>query len=136
MGKLCAVTSCLLLAVGAVTAQTAQNQSERLLPQWLTGIIAVVGFLFLTFVGFLVKKAWCEEPSRRKETVRENDFIETNDNNYETSLDLDQVRRKRTESVREDNTYETHLDLVRSKEHENAYDNLVTDVPEEKATAM
>uniref|UniRef100_A0A8C2WGL5 Uncharacterized protein n=1 Tax=Cyclopterus lumpus TaxID=8103 RepID=A0A8C2WGL5_CYCLU len=38
--------------------------SERLLPQWLTGIIAVAGFLFLTFVGLLVKKAWCEEPSR------------------------------------------------------------------------
>lgn len=38
--------------------------SERLLPQWLTGIIAVSIFLFLSFVVFLVKKAWCEEPSR------------------------------------------------------------------------
>uniref|UniRef100_A0A3Q0RCU9 Uncharacterized protein n=1 Tax=Amphilophus citrinellus TaxID=61819 RepID=A0A3Q0RCU9_AMPCI len=43
----------LLLAVGAVTAQT------RPLPQWLTGIIAISGFLFLAFVAILVKKAWC-----------------------------------------------------------------------------
>lgn len=42
----------------------AQTQNERLLPQWLTGIIAVSIFLFLVFVGVLVNKAWCEESSR------------------------------------------------------------------------
>uniref|UniRef100_A0A8K9UZ67 Uncharacterized protein n=1 Tax=Oncorhynchus mykiss TaxID=8022 RepID=A0A8K9UZ67_ONCMY len=31
---------------------------DRTLPQWLTGIIAVVVFLFLIFVAFLVNKAW------------------------------------------------------------------------------
>lgn len=36
----------------------------RALPQWLTGIIAVSGFLFLTFVFFLVKNAWCDNSSR------------------------------------------------------------------------
>uniref|UniRef100_A0A8D3DIE1 Uncharacterized protein n=1 Tax=Scophthalmus maximus TaxID=52904 RepID=A0A8D3DIE1_SCOMX len=35
--------------------------SDRLLPQWLTGVIALSCFLFLTFVGVLVKKAWCGE---------------------------------------------------------------------------
>ncbi|TNN65765.1 Proximal tubules-expressed gene protein [Liparis tanakae] len=87
MGKLCAVISCLLLSVAAVTAQGAQ--SERLLPQWLTGILAVTGFLFLTFVAFLVKKAWCEEPSRKKttmESVEEKDYV--NKNTYDTSLEM------------------------------------------------
>uniref|UniRef100_A0A8C7WTS9 Uncharacterized protein n=1 Tax=Oryzias sinensis TaxID=183150 RepID=A0A8C7WTS9_9TELE len=34
---------------------------ERLLPQWLTGLIAVSGFLLLTFIAFVVKKVWCEK---------------------------------------------------------------------------
>lgn len=36
-----------------------RTQAERALPQWLTGLIAVTGFLFLTFVAFLVNRAWC-----------------------------------------------------------------------------
>ncbi|XP_010782009.1 PDZK1-interacting protein 1 [Notothenia coriiceps] len=67
MGKVCAAVCCLLLSVAAVAAQTAQ--SDRALPQWLTGIMALCGFLFLSFVGFLVKKAWCEEP-RSEESYR------------------------------------------------------------------
>lgn len=35
------------------------DHAERALPQWLTGIIAVAGFLFLGFIVFLVNKAWC-----------------------------------------------------------------------------
>uniref|UniRef100_A0A667XIS0 PDZK1-interacting protein 1 n=1 Tax=Myripristis murdjan TaxID=586833 RepID=A0A667XIS0_9TELE len=42
----------------------------RLLPQWLTGIIAVVAFLFLTFVVFLVNKAWCQTPRFMSGTSR------------------------------------------------------------------
>ncbi|XP_035863542.1 PDZK1-interacting protein 1 isoform X2 [Sander lucioperca] len=114
MGKLCELISCLLLSVSVVTAQTAQTgTSERLLPQWLTGLIAVTGFLFLTFVVLLVQKAWCEEPITRKSAV---------------------------ESVRRDdvdgNAYETSLDMVRSKEDENAYENLAMDGPEDKVTSM
>ncbi|XP_033996814.1 PDZK1-interacting protein 1 isoform X1 [Trematomus bernacchii] len=126
MGKVCAAVCCLLLSVAAVTAQTAQ--SERALPQWLTGIMALCGFLFLSFVGILVKKAWCEEPrseksfrslvelTRKKSTVksvRENDYVMT-----------------------EENAYETSLDMVRSKEERNAYDNVVMDSTDDKLTAM
>ncbi|XP_026200630.1 PDZK1-interacting protein 1 [Anabas testudineus] len=117
MRKLSAVISCWSLIVGAVMAQTDQAQtSDRLLPQWLTGIIAVSGFLFLTFVGFLVKKAWCEESSRGNTTVeseRENQSVMTNGNTMETSLEM-----------------------VRSKEDVNTYDNLVIDSSEDKVTAM
>ncbi|KAM9358185.1 PDZK1-interacting protein 1 [Symphorus nematophorus] len=115
MEKLPAVTSCLFLAIAAVTAQTAQTVSERPLPQWLTGIIAVSAFLFLAFVSFLVKKAWCEEPSRKTpgESVRENESM-----------------------VTDRNTYETTLDMVRSKENANAYDNRVLDSTDVKVTSM
>ncbi|XP_056271068.1 PDZK1-interacting protein 1 [Pseudoliparis swirei] len=139
MGKLCAVISCLLLSVGAVTAQGAQTQnSERLLPQWLTGILAVTGFLFLTFVGFLVKKAWCEEPSRKKTTmelVGVNEFV--NKNTSENSLDM--ARKKTTmESVEEDeyvneNNYDTSLEMRRDNMNVN---DSVIDVTVDKATVM
>ncbi|KAK5869244.1 hypothetical protein PBY51_023978 [Eleginops maclovinus] len=114
MGKVCAGVSCLLLSVAAVSAQKAQG--ERALPQWLTGIIAVCGFLFLSFVVFLVKKAWCEEPSRKKTTVKS-----VRENVYEMT---------------EENTYETSLNMVRSKEDKNAYDNVVMDNTDDKLTAM
>ncbi|KAK2835074.1 hypothetical protein Q5P01_015558 [Channa striata] len=118
MEKLAALVSCWLLVVGAVTAQTAQTQiSERPLPQWLTGIIAVTGFLFLTFVGFLVKKAWCEESSRSRggkieDSGTNTDFVISNGNPYETGLDM-----------------------VRSKEDNDAYD-VVSDNLVDKVTAM
>lgn len=35
-----------------------------MLPQWLTGIIAISIFLFLAFVTFLVNRAWCGKSSR------------------------------------------------------------------------
>ncbi|XP_030289206.1 PDZK1-interacting protein 1 [Sparus aurata] len=116
MEKLSAVISCLLLTVAAVTAQAGQSKaSERPLPQWLTGIIAVSGFLFLAFVSILVKKAWCDS-SREKVSVdseKQNEFIMTNGN-----------------------TYDTQLSAVRSQEYRNAYDNLVIDSTDDKVTAM
>ncbi|KAM7011932.1 PDZK1-interacting protein 1 [Tautogolabrus adspersus] len=136
MEKLGALISCLLMTVGAVTAQTVQP-SERLLPQWLTGIIALVGFLFLTFVVFLVKKAWCGESGRRKssaEAVTENDLVMTEENVYETSLDL--VRRKTEEESETENTYDITLDLVRNKDDMNAFNNHAFENTEDKVTSM
>lgn len=49
---------------------SAHTETERVLPQWLTGIIAVSIFLFLAFVTFLVNRAWCRESSR---SVRRSD---------------------------------------------------------------
>ncbi|XP_034438395.1 PDZK1-interacting protein 1 isoform X3 [Hippoglossus hippoglossus] len=112
MDKVSQMISCLLLIVGAVTAETDQNLSaERLLPQWLVGIIAVAVFLFLSFVALLVKKAWCEESNRTK-SERESDLVLTNRNTYDTSLDT-----------------------VRSKDV-NVYDNLEIDSSDDKVTPM
>ncbi|XP_041792122.1 PDZK1-interacting protein 1 [Chelmon rostratus] len=117
MERRCAVVSCLLLTVAAATAQTGGTQiNERLLPQWLTGIIAVSVFLFLAFVTFLVNKAWCGRSSRSstvEEPERENELVMTNGN-----------------------TYSTTLDVVRSKEDMNAYDNLVIDSTDDRVTPM
>lgn len=43
---------------------SAYAETERVLPQWLTGIIAVSIFLFLVFVTFLVNRVWCRKSSR------------------------------------------------------------------------
>ncbi|XP_077964136.1 uncharacterized protein LOC120823711 isoform X1 [Gasterosteus aculeatus] len=143
MGKLYAAVSCLLLSAAAVAAQGELNQrtddgdakmQERALPQWLTGIIAVSGFLFLAFVGFLVKKAWCEEPRREEVTVElvgEDEFV--NKNIYESSPGTVRVKTVVGET---ENTYESTLDMVRSKDDMNAYDNLVMDGTEDKVTSM
>ncbi|XP_035031935.1 PDZK1-interacting protein 1 [Hippoglossus stenolepis] len=115
MDKVSQMISCLLLIVGAVTAETVSDQNlsaERLLPQWLVGIIAVAVFLFLSFVALLVKKAWCEESNRRTKSERESDLVLTNGNTYDTSLDT-----------------------VRSKDV-NVYDNLEIDSSDDKVTPM
>lgn len=35
------------------------DREQWVLKPWMTGIMAVTVFLFLVFVVFLVKKAWC-----------------------------------------------------------------------------
>ncbi|CAK6981513.1 PDZK1-interacting protein 1 isoform X3 [Scomber scombrus] len=113
MGKLSAVIFCVLLSVGTATAQTVPV--ERVLPQWLTGLIAVSCFLFLSFVTLLAKKAWCDETSSR-EAVEET---------------VEEVEIGRANS----NVYDTRLSTFRSKENPNAYENLVID-SDEKVTTM
>nr|XP_046248694.1 PDZK1-interacting protein 1 [Scatophagus argus] len=126
MEKLPAI-SCLLLAVEAVTAQTAQTQIARLLPQWLTGIIAVSAFLFLVFVTFLVKRAWCDTSSREKttESVRENQFVLTDRVTFPSSVDSAREKTKEpvSENVANENHYASSLDLIREKTTESARQN-------------
>ncbi|XP_039667434.1 macrophage mannose receptor 1-like [Perca fluviatilis] len=97
----------------AATSMGLTSEGPSPAKQRLTGLIAVAGFLFLIFVVFLMKKAWCEEPITKKSAV---------------------------ESVRQDdvdgNVYETSLDMVRSKDDENVYENLPMDGPEDKVTSM
>ncbi|XP_038153226.1 PDZK1-interacting protein 1 [Cyprinodon tularosa] len=142
MGSVFELTSCLLLLVGAVTAQTAPSTHfERALPQWLTGIVAVCGFLVLTFMAFLVKKVWCENP---KAPVRRN----TDQNPYSTSLES--IRRGSGQSENnkyedpeafnrprasvdsgKDNIYQRSLDDLSPREGSNIYDD-----PDDKSTSM
>ncbi|RXM29215.1 PDZK1-interacting protein 1 [Acipenser ruthenus] len=106
----------LCLLFGAAVAQHGKTSPQRVLQPWLTGIIAVVVFLFLVFIAFLVNKVWCEERSRSKHVlllsseeadpqhVKVHDYVLTNGSNSELVLDA-----------------------VRSKEHEGAYENVGMD---------
>lgn len=136
MEKMATLVSCLLLVVGVVTAQTAApTQTNRPLPQWLTGMIAVSGFLFLSFVVLLVKKAWCEDPNRGRnsaESVRENEFVMSD--TFETDLGVN--RRNDIKPEQENEPYYATSRNLRSKDDVNAYDNLVIDISEEKVTSM
>ncbi|KAG7514431.1 hypothetical protein JOB18_033666 [Solea senegalensis] len=146
MKKISALTSCLLLIIGAVTAQTAEPEvGGRPLPQWLTGLLALAGFLFLTFVAFLVKAAWCGDTNKLRtsvESATDNDYVINDTNTYDTTLD--EVRSK------DRSAYDTTLDAVRSKDRSaydttldavrddrNAYDNLgIDDDTYERVTSM
>ncbi|XP_056893469.1 uncharacterized protein LOC130528303 isoform X2 [Takifugu flavidus] len=89
------------------TAQTGGSQAERALPQWLTGIIAVAGFLLLAFVALLVNRAWCGKSSYK---------------------DVESDER------RSEATYDTSLNTL-SKGIDNAYANVAFSA-DEKVTAM
>ncbi|XP_066548191.1 PDZK1-interacting protein 1 isoform X2 [Amia ocellicauda] len=102
-----------LLTLGPAAAQEGINQ--RALQPWLTGIIAVVVFLFLVFIAFLVNKAWCEQPGEKTdlEQVKPNEFVMINGTSHELSLET-----------------------VRSSEHENAYENVAVYSPQVTVTVM
>ncbi|XP_056893487.1 small integral membrane protein 24-like isoform X17 [Takifugu flavidus] len=93
---------------GTVAAQTGGSQAERALPQWLTGIIAVAGFLLLAFVALLVNRAWCGKSSYK---------------------DVESDER------RSEATYDTSLNTLSSKGIDNAYANVAFSA-DEKVTAM
>ncbi|XP_060933801.1 PDZK1-interacting protein 1 [Limanda limanda] len=115
MDKVSQMISCLLLIVGAATAQTDQKLSaERLLPQWLTGIIAVAAFLFLAFVALLVKKAWFER-SRGTRSEGESDLVLTNGDTWDPR--------------------DPSRDVVRSKDVDEVY-TLEVDSCDDKVTPM
>ncbi|PWA26159.1 hypothetical protein CCH79_00020779, partial [Gambusia affinis] len=133
---------------------------ERLLPQWLTGIVAVCGFLILTFIAALVKKVWCESSSRSSNVDAA--FAEINP--YENNLDglsatfslhpdpkeptrlgpvqvfyvglirPGSVCRPRSSLELEKGQYETRLELSRARDGSNVYDNVIA--TEEKSTAI
>ncbi|XP_042605164.1 PDZK1-interacting protein 1 [Cyprinus carpio] len=106
MGKSVTVVHWLLLTLGLVAAQA--EKAEQVLPNWLTGIIAVGVFFFLIFVTFLVNKAWCETPSKPEAVPIE--YAMTN--------------------------VSTRLDAVRSIDDPNAYENAIVHQTDEKATEM
>ncbi|XP_075040116.1 proximal tubules-expressed gene protein-like [Mixophyes fleayi] len=47
----------LLFSVGQISCQSGNNQGRKI-PQWATGLISVVVFLFLVFVIYMGKKLW------------------------------------------------------------------------------
>ncbi|XP_059840259.1 PDZK1-interacting protein 1-like isoform X2 [Hypanus sabinus] len=82
-----------------------KEQPRRVLQPWLTGIIAVVVFLCLCFIGFIVNKIWCknaEVTNHLESPALEPDYANTNGTPVTGSS----------------------LEDVRSNEHPNAYENI------------
>ncbi|XP_031430875.1 PDZK1-interacting protein 1 [Clupea harengus] len=113
MGRVNLVFWWLLVMLDTVSAQT--ETTQRGLPNWLTGIVAVAVFLFLVFVVFLVNKAWCSQ-SRRE-----------NKQDAEMSKEYEMTNGS---------TYETTIDAVRSDIYENTVMNISSDGTEDKVTVM
>ncbi|KAJ8374835.1 hypothetical protein SKAU_G00054150 [Synaphobranchus kaupii] len=76
----------------------------------------VVVFLFLLFVAFLVNKAWCEKSSQEPKAVP-----------VKTSEDY---------TISNGTHYDTSLDMVRTREHENAYENVAIQNADDKVTVI
>ncbi|XP_067893280.1 PDZK1-interacting protein 1-like [Heterodontus francisci] len=100
---------CVLIALVSVNTQNGElkEQSNRDLQPWLTGIIAVVVFLCLCFIGFIVNKIWCkdsEESNQPESPATEVDYANINGTQITETLTL--------------------KDVVRSSEHPNAYENI------------
>ncbi|XP_067846362.1 PDZK1-interacting protein 1 isoform X1 [Heptranchias perlo] len=84
-----------------------KEQSSRGLQPWLTGIIAVVVFLCLCFIGFIVNKIWCKdsgESNHPESPATEVEYANINGTQLTETLTL--------------------KDIVRSSEHPNAYENI------------
>ncbi|XP_053549990.1 PDZK1-interacting protein 1 [Bombina bombina] len=101
------VTLILLLSLGQGNAQEGQKPTARLLPQWLTGLIAVTVFLFLVLVAYVVNRFW----ERRSQ---------------DNMMSVIEIKSDGIEEVVSNGTHESYrtLDSVRSTEHEHAYENL------------
>ncbi|XP_037360131.1 small integral membrane protein 24 [Talpa occidentalis] len=59
-----------LLVLGVLLLSPAEAQQQRRPEQWLVGLAAVVGFLFIVFVLMLVKHMWCSKVRDENEEVR------------------------------------------------------------------
>ncbi|XP_055497803.1 PDZK1-interacting protein 1 isoform X2 [Leucoraja erinacea] len=99
---------CVFFALVSVQAQNVETkeQPRRGLQPWLTGIIAVVVFLCLCFIGFIVNKIWCTDPevsNHLESPAPEADYANTNGTQITETLTLKDVR---------------------SSEHPGAYENI------------
>ncbi|XP_025959429.1 PDZK1-interacting protein 1 [Dromaius novaehollandiae] len=105
----------LLLALEPVSGQ----EAKRSLQQWLQGVIAVVVFLVLVAIAFVVHRFWCKE---KEESV-------------EAAVSIG-GKQEAVLSNGHEGRYLTAAADFRSKESQHAYDN--TWEPEEKVviTAM
>ncbi|XP_069794659.1 PDZK1-interacting protein 1-like isoform X2 [Narcine bancroftii] len=104
----------IFLALVSVQAQNGETKehSKRGLQPWLTAIIAVVVFLSLCFIGFIVNKIWCKdsEVSNHVESPpAETDHVNVNGTQTTETLTLKDVRSSEHPSAYE-NIYEVPSD--------------------------
>ncbi|XP_012584873.1 PREDICTED: small integral membrane protein 24 [Condylura cristata] len=59
-----------LLVLSVLLLSPAEAQQQRRPEQWLVGLAAVVGFLFIVFVLMIAKHVWCSKVRAENEEVR------------------------------------------------------------------
>nr|KAF6482153.1 small integral membrane protein 24 [Molossus molossus] len=102
----------LVLSALLLLPAEAQQATERRLKPWLTGLAAVVGFLFIVFVLMLANRIWCSKGSTEDE---ESMFrMETNlyqDTELRYCLCDKEVKRQKKEEKRAKKEGESNLGL-------------------------
>ncbi|XP_008149022.2 small integral membrane protein 24 [Eptesicus fuscus] len=93
----------------------AQQATEHRLKPWLTGLAAVVGFLFIVFVLLLVNRVWCSK--RRAEDDESMFRMETN-LYLNTDLSKESKREKEKKAKKEG---ESNLGLELEEKEEPRY---------------
>ncbi|XP_078074664.1 PDZK1-interacting protein 1 [Mustelus asterias] len=98
---------CCIFFVLVVSVNTQNGERRRHLQPWFMGIIAVIVFLCVCLIGFIVNKFWCknsEEHNQPESPTTENDYVNINGRQITETLNL--------------------KDAVRSSEHANVYENV------------
>ncbi|XP_043941759.1 PDZK1-interacting protein 1 [Protopterus annectens] len=128
----------LLCVLFNLDSAEAQNGGERAIQPWLTGIIAVIVFLILVFIAFLINRMWCENKEETNElevtgTYTTTEHVNTNnmqcnENEYANDKSM-QHNENRYASINgvQSNEYYTLKETMRSTEHSNAYDNIMAE---------
>ncbi|XP_045444994.1 small integral membrane protein 24 isoform X1 [Pipistrellus kuhlii] len=108
-----------LLAVSAlllVPAEAQQAMEYRLKP-WLTGLAAVVGFLFIVFVLLLVNRVWCSK--RRAEDDEAMLRMETSPiRNVDLRYCLQEDKREKEKKAKKEGESNLGLELEEKEEQE------------------
>ncbi|XP_065698715.1 PDZK1-interacting protein 1 [Patagioenas fasciata] len=110
---------CLLLGLLLAPEPACCQQARGSLQPWSQGVIAVIVFLVLVAIAFMINKFWCKEKVENVETV-----VSVGD------------KREAVMSNGHEGRYITTAADFRSKESQHAYDNVLE--PEERVitTAM
>ncbi|XP_069857997.1 small integral membrane protein 24 isoform X2 [Dipodomys merriami] len=87
----------LVLGTLLLSPADAQQATERRLKPWLTGLAAVVGFLFIVFVLMLANRFWCSKTSQedKKEKREEKKAQKKGESNL--ALELGEIEPPETE---------------------------------------
>ncbi|XP_068942803.1 small integral membrane protein 24 [Petaurus breviceps papuanus] len=74
-----------VLSALLLSSVDAQEVIERSLQPWLTGLTAVVGFLFIVFVLMLARRFWCSKERNEEEEEGEEELgkVQSTKNFYE-----------------------------------------------------
>nr|KAF6482152.1 small integral membrane protein 24 [Molossus molossus] len=97
----------LVLSALLLLPAEAQQATERRLKPWLTGLAAVVGFLFIVFVLMLANRIWCSKGS----TEDEESMFRMETNLYQDTELSKEVKRQKKEEKRAKKEGESNLGL-------------------------